>query len=200
LDEGKGKDAAVDCSVAKVFGTDAAMELGVEAIQVMGGDGTTKFYPLQRILNESKVAQIAGGTNEAIKLTIYRMGLKAMAEDFKMPRRVRHQKLGVPITSFEKPEKLSKIDEESLLAVLAEDYRVNPGLYMSLDDVKERFAVEDAELEKTLLFLEAEELVRLQRKGETIALAKATYEGLKKANPPEYYRWFPPWVREEDIF
>jgi alkylation response protein AidB-like acyl-CoA dehydrogenase len=200
LDEGKSKDAAVDCSVAKVFGTDAAVELGVEAIQVMGGDGTTKFYPLQRILNESKVAQIAGGTNEAIKITIYRMGLKAMAEDFKMPRRVRHQKLGVPITTSDKPKKLAKIDEESLLAVLAEDYRVNPGLYMSLDDLKETFAVEDAELQKTLLSLETKQLVRLHRKGETITLAKATYEGLKKANPPEYYRWFPPWVKDEDIF
>jgi alkylation response protein AidB-like acyl-CoA dehydrogenase len=196
----KGQDAAVDCSVAKVFATDAAVEVGVEAIQVMGGDGTTKFYPLRRILNESKVAQIAGGTNEAIKLTIYRMGLRAMADDFKMPRRVRHQKLGVPITSSDKPNKLSKISEESLLAVLAEDYRVNPGLYMSLEDLKEHFAVEDAELEKTLLSLEAEELVRLYRKGETITLAKATYEGLKKANPPEYYRWFPPWVKDEDIF
>jgi alkylation response protein AidB-like acyl-CoA dehydrogenase len=196
----KGQDAAVDCSVAKVFGTDAAVELGMEAIQVMGGDGTTKFYPLQRILNESKVAQIAGGTNEAIKITIYRMGLKAMADDFKMPRRVRHQKLGVPITRSDKPKKLSKMDEDSLLAVLAEDYRVNPGLHMSLDDIKEHFAVEDAELERVLLSLEAKELVKLHRKGEAIALAKATYEGLKKANPPDYYRWFPPWVKEEDIF
>lgn len=195
-----GQDAAVDCSIAKVFGTDVAVEVGVEAIQVMGGDGTTKFYPLTRILNESKVAQIAGGTNEAIKITIYRMGLKAMADDFKMPRRVRHAKLGVPITSAEKPKKLSKIDEKSLLAVLAEDYRVNPGLYMSLDDLKERFAVSDAELERVLLSLETKELVRLHRQGETITLAKATYEGLKKANPPEHYRWFPPWVKEEDIF
>jgi alkylation response protein AidB-like acyl-CoA dehydrogenase len=196
----KGQDAAVDCSIAKVFGTDAAVELGVEAIQVMGGDGTTKFYPLTRILNESKVAQIAGGTNEAIKITIYRMGLKAMADDFKMPRRVRHAKLGVPMTSAEKPKKLSKIGEDSLLAVLAEDYRVNPGLYMSLDDLKERFAVGDAELERVLLSLEAKELVRLHRQGEMITLAKASYEGLKKVNPPEYYRWFPPWVKDEDIF
>lgn len=198
LDE--GLDAAVDCSICKVYGTDVAVEVGVEAIQVMGGDGTTKFYPLQRILNESKVAQIAGGTNEAIKLTIYRMGLKAMADDFRMPRRVRHDKLGVPMTSADKPTKRSKIDEDSLLAVLAEDYRVNPGLYMSLEDIKESFAVSDAELEKTLLSLETKELVRLHRQGEKITLAKATYEGLKKANPPEHYRWFPPWVKDEDIF
>ncbi len=195
-----GQDAAVDCSVCKVYSTDMAVELGVEAIQVMGGDGTTKFYPLQRILNESKVAQIAGGTNEAIKITIYRMGLRAMADDFKMPRRVSHSKLGVPITSADKPKKLSRIDEDSLLTVLAEDYRVSPGLYMSLEDLKETFDVNDAELERTLLSLEEEKLAQLHRKGETILLAKATYEGLKKANPPEHYRWFPPWVKEEDIF
>ncbi len=195
-----GQNAAVDCSVCKVFSTDAAVEVGVEAIQVMGGDGTTKFYPLQRILNESKVAQIAGGTNEAIKLTIYRMGLRVMADDFRMPHRVRHSKLGVPITSAEKPAKRSKVDEDSLLAVLAEDYRVNPGLYMSFEDVKETFAVSDAELERVLLALETKGLVSLHRKGETITLAKASYEGLKKANPPEHYRWFPPWVKEEDIF
>ena len=196
----KGQDAAVDCSICKVFNTDVAVEVGVEAIQVMGGDGTTKFYPLQRILNESKVAQIAGGTNEAIKLTIYRMGLKAMADDFKMPHRVRHSKLGVPITSADRPKKLSKVNEDSLLAVLAEDYRVNPGLYMSREDLKEAFDVSDTELDRVLLALESKQLVRLHRKGEAITLAKATYEGLKKANPPEHYRWFPPWVKDEDIF
>jgi hypothetical protein len=117
-----------------------------------------------------------------------------------MPRRVRNSKLGVPITSADKPKKLSKIDEDSLLAVLAEDYRVNPGLYMSLEDLKEVFAVSDAELDKVLLALESKQLVQLHRKGETITLAKATYEGLKKANPPEHYRWFPSWVKDEDIF
>jgi alkylation response protein AidB-like acyl-CoA dehydrogenase len=196
----QGLDAAVDCSICKVYNTDVAVEVGVEAIQVMGGDGTTKFYPLQRILNESKVAQIAGGTNEAIKLTIYRMGLKAMAEDFRMPRRIRHDKLGVPITTSDKPKRLTKVDEDSLLAVLAEDYRVNPGLYMSLEDIKESFAVSDAELEKRLVSLETKGLVRLQRKGEAITLAKASYEGLKAANPAQHYRWFPPWVKDEDIF
>lgn len=198
LDE--GENAAVDCSVCKVFNTDAAVALGAEAIQVMGGDGTTKFYPLQRVLNESKVAQIAGGTNEAVKITLYRMGLKAMAEDFKMPRRVRHEELGVPVPSAEKPKKLAEIDEDSLLAVLAENYRVAPGLYMSRDDLKEHFAVGDTEVEKVLLSLQEKGLVKLHRKGGAIRMAKASYEGLKKAHPPDYYRWFPSWVKDEDIF
>jgi alkylation response protein AidB-like acyl-CoA dehydrogenase len=195
-----GQEAAVDCSICKVFTTDIAVEAGIEAIQVMGGDGTTKFYPLQRILSESKVAQIAGGTNEAIKLTIYRMGLRAMADDLKMPRRIRHKKLGVPVTTASKPTKRPQVDEASLLAVLAEDYRVNPGLYMSREDLKEEFDVGDVELDRVMSSLEKKKLVRLQRRGKVITLAKATHQGLKRANPPEYYRWFPPWVKEENIF
>lgn len=195
-----GQEAAVDCSVCKVFTTDIAVEAGVEAIQVMGGDGTTKFYPLQRILNESKVAQIAAGTNEAINLNIYRMGLRAMADDLKMPRRIRHKTLGVPVTTTGKPVKQSKVDEASLLAVLAEDYLVNPGLYMSREDLKEEFDVGDAELDRVMSSLEKKKLVKLHRRGKVITLAKATQQGLKQANPPEYYRWFPPWVEEENIF
>jgi alkylation response protein AidB-like acyl-CoA dehydrogenase len=195
-----GQEAAVDCSVCKVFTTDVAVEAGIEAIQVMGGDGTTKFYPLQRILNESKVAQIAAGTNEAIRLNIYRMGLRAMADDLKMPPRIRHKTLGVPVTRAGKPAKRSKVDEDSLLAVLAEDYRVNPGLYMSREELKEAFDVGDVELDGVMASLEKKKLVRLHRRGKVITLAKATHQGLKQANPPEYYRWFPPWVREENIF
>jgi hypothetical protein len=195
-----GQEAAVDCSICKVFNTDISVEVSIEAIQVMGGDGTTKFYPLQRILNDSKVSQIAGGTNEAINLTIYRMGLRAMADDLRMPRRIRHSTLGVPITRAGKPVKHSQVDEDSLLAVLAEDYRVNPGLYMSREDLKEEFDVGDAELDRVMSSLEQKKLVKLHRRGKVITLAKATHEGLKQANPPQYYRWFPPWVREENIF
>jgi len=195
-----GQEAAVECSICKVFNTDIAVEASIEAIQVMGGDGTTKFYPLQRILNDSKVSQIAGGTNEAINLTIYRMGLRAMADDLRMPRRIRHSTLGVPITRAGKPVKHSQVDEDSLLAVLAEDYRVNPGLYMSREDLKEEFDVGDAELDRVMSSLEQKKLVKLHRRGEVITLAKATHQGLKQANPPPYYRWFPPWVREENIF
>jgi alkylation response protein AidB-like acyl-CoA dehydrogenase len=195
-----GQTAAVEASIAKLYGADRLMQASVEAIQVMGGDGVTKFYPLDRILREAKTAQIAGGTSEAMKLLIYRFGLREMAEELKMPRRAIHDELGVPLPAAAAPARQHQIDDDRLLGVLAEDYRVNPGLYMSREDLKEQFDVGNEELDRVLVSLEEKKLVKLYRKRGTIELAKATYTGLKKANPPEYYRWFPPRVRKEDIF
>jgi len=92
------------------------------------------------------------------------------------------------------------MDEEKLLKILAEDYRVNPGLYMSREDLKRVCDVDEETLEKLLASLEQKKLVKLYRRKTRIELAKATYEGLKKANPPEYYRWYPPWIKKEHIF
>ncbi len=195
-----GQEAAIEASVAKVSNQVECTEAALDAIQVMGGDATTKFYPLEEKLHQSKIEQIAGGTNEAVRLIIYRQALRAMADELKMPYRVRHQELGVPITAVRR-EKQSQIDEDKLLKVLAEDYTVNPGLHMSREDLEEEFDVGDAELDQILVSMEQKKLVDLYRgKGGKIELAKATYPGLNKANPPEYYRWFPSWVREKDIF
>jgi alkylation response protein AidB-like acyl-CoA dehydrogenase len=195
-----GQPAVVDASICKLYGTDMLMHSSVEAAQVMGGDGITRFYPLDRILREAKTGQVAGGTSEAMKLLIYRMGLREMADELKMPRRVIHEELGVPMPAAAAPAKQTQIDDDRLLKVIAEDYRVNPGLYMSREDLKEYFDVEDKALDQVLVSLEENKLVKLYRRRGVITLAKATYEGLKKANPQEYYRWFPPRVRKEDIF
>jgi hypothetical protein len=92
------------------------------------------------------------------------------------------------------------VDPDSLLQVLAQDYRVNPGLHMSREDLKAFFDVEDEKLDGVLMDLESRGLVKLFRDRKGIALAKATYEGLNQAFPPEYYRWFPEWVEAENIF
>ena len=195
-----GEEGAIEASVAKVSNTIEATDAAMDAIQVMGWDATTKFYPIEEKLHQARVEQIAGGTNEAVRLIIYRQGLKAMAKDLKMPYRVKHQELGVPISAVRR-EKQKQIDEDKLLKVLAEDFNVNPGLHMSCDDLKEEFDVSDENLERALESLEQKGLVNLYRarKGK-IELAKATYPGLNKANPREYYRWFPSWVRDKDIF
>ena len=195
-----GQTAVVDASICKLYGTDMLMRSSVEAAQVMGGDGVTRFYPLDRIVRDAKTGQIAGGTSEAMKLLIYRMGLREMADELKMPRRVINEELGVPMSSATAPAKQTQINDDNLLKVLAEDYRVNPGLYMSREDLKEYFDVEDEALDRALASLEEKKLVKLYRRRGRIGPAKATYEGLKKANPQEYYRWFPPRVREDDIF
>lgn len=195
-----GKEPTLESSIGKVFNADKCFESVVNAIQVMGGDGLTKFYPLERLLREAKASQIAGGTSDAIKLHIYKAGLRQMAENLKAPYRVIHRELGVPVSMSGKPEKQSLIDEDSLLVVLAEDYRVNPGLHMTFEDLKDHFNTNDENLSELLRVLEEKGLVMLYRKNKRIAMAKATHEGLRKAHPPEYYRWFPSWVREENIF
>ncbi len=196
-----GWDITLESNFAKVFNCEGVMEASLDAIQVMGGDGVTPFYPLEAIMKVAKVENIAGGTMEACRLVIYRMGLRQMAEEVRMPRRVIHEDLGVPIPAKEISERQKDINEQKFLKLLAEDYRVNPGLHMSREDISEYFDADDARIDEVLLLLEKQGLVNLyrDRKG-IIALAKATYEGLKEANPPEYYRWFPSWIREENIF
>jgi hypothetical protein len=60
---------------------------------------------------------------------------------------------------------------------------------------------DDAKLDVVLKSLEAKSLVKLFRDGRgTIALAKATYEGLRKAGPIERYKWFPEWLSKDFVF
>ncbi len=195
-----GWDITLESNAAKVFICEGVMKAALDAVQVMGGDGVTHFYPLSAIMRVAKVENIAGGTMEACRLVIYRTGLRQMADEFKMPYRVIHKELGVPVPASGVPEKNQSIDEEKLLKVLCEDYRVNPGLYMSREDIMGFFDVDAGKIEEVMVSLEKKGLIRLHRDKKGIALAKATYEGLKKANPPEYYRWFPAWTKKENIF
>jgi alkylation response protein AidB-like acyl-CoA dehydrogenase len=195
-----GSDITLESNVAKVFNCEGAMAASLDAIQVMGGDGVTPFYPLAAIMKVAKVENIAGGTMEACRLVIYRTAMRQMAEELKMPRRIIHDELGVPVPLSNLPERKKVVDEQGLLKVLAEDYRVNPGLHMSREDIKEVFDVDDAKLDEVLLALEDKGLVKLYRGKKGIALAKATYEGLSKAYPLEHYKWFPSWIEQENIF
>ncbi len=195
-----GWDITLESNIAKVFNCEGVMASSLDAIQVMGGDGLTPFYPLSAIMNVAKVENIAGGTMEACRMVIQRTAMKQMAEELRMPRRVIHDDLGVPVPASHIPERKKEVDEESVLRVLAEDYRVNPGLHMSREDMNGFFDVNDDRLDEVLLGLENKGLVKLNRDKKGIALAKATYDGLEKAFPLEHYKWFPSWIEEENIF
>jgi hypothetical protein len=194
-----GQDITLEANMGKVFICEGAIKNALDAIQVMGGDGVTPFYPLAALMNVSKVENISGGSMEACRLVIYRTGLRQMADEFKMPRRVIHEELGVPVPATSLPERQKSIDEESLLKLLSEDYQVNPGLYMSREDIKESFDVEDTMLDELLILLERKGMVKLYPGQENCPIQN-TYEGLKKTNPTEYYQWYPPWVKKENVF
>src|SRR5207244_1761988 len=59
-------------SIAKLVATDAAMRVTTDAVQVLGGFGYTKEFPVERYMREAKVMQIFEGTNQIQRLVIAR--------------------------------------------------------------------------------------------------------------------------------
>ena len=195
------RDAVLHATVSKLYTSETYEKILSTAIQVMGGDGWTRFYPLDAFLRDAKVNQIGAGTSEVMRMILFRQGLRALREDLKFPHRKLHETLKVPVSTFE-PSKITEVNEQSVLEMFAENYMVNPGLYMSKEDLKDRLEnISDERLDALLQGLETKGLVKLyrDRKGR-IALARATFEGLRKAKPREAYRWFPEWMSKDFIF
>jgi alkylation response protein AidB-like acyl-CoA dehydrogenase len=59
-------------SMAKLFASDVAMEVTVEAVQVLGGYGYVDEYPVERMMRDAKITQIYEGTNEIQRMVISR--------------------------------------------------------------------------------------------------------------------------------
>ncbi|MGW6937228.1 acyl-CoA dehydrogenase family protein [Lentzea sp. NPDC054927] len=59
-------------SIAKLIATDAAMKVTTDAVQVLGGAGYTRDFPVERYMREAKVLQIFEGTNQIQRLVIGR--------------------------------------------------------------------------------------------------------------------------------
>jgi alkylation response protein AidB-like acyl-CoA dehydrogenase len=63
-------------AMAKLYCTDVAMEVTTEAVQVLGGYGYIKEYPVERMMRDAKITQIYEGTNEIQRLVIAREMVK----------------------------------------------------------------------------------------------------------------------------
>ena len=61
-----------DAAVAKLVATDAAMRVTTDAVQVLGGYGYTREYPVERMMRDAKVMQIVEGTNQVQRVVIAR--------------------------------------------------------------------------------------------------------------------------------
>ena len=57
-------------AMAKMFASDAAMRASIEGIQILGGYGYCKDYPMERHMRDAKICQIYEGTNEIMRLVI----------------------------------------------------------------------------------------------------------------------------------
>lgn len=67
-----GRPFARQASIAKLVATDNAMKVTTDAVQVLGGAGYTKDFPVERYMREVKVMQIFEGTNQIQRLVISR--------------------------------------------------------------------------------------------------------------------------------
>jgi alkylation response protein AidB-like acyl-CoA dehydrogenase len=63
IDSG-AKDVSKESAMSKVFATDVAMKVTVDALQVTGGTGYMKEYPLEKMMRDAKILQIYEGTNQ----------------------------------------------------------------------------------------------------------------------------------------
>ncbi|MDF2645469.1 MAG: acdA [Paenibacillus sp.] len=70
--ESQGLSYGKESAYAKLFAGDTAMEVTVEAVQIFGGYGYTKAFPVERYMRDAKITQINGGTNEIQRVIISR--------------------------------------------------------------------------------------------------------------------------------
>ncbi|MGP1909511.1 acyl-CoA dehydrogenase [Metabacillus sp. JX24] len=71
--ESEGLPYGKESAMSKLFAGDTAMKVTTEAVQVFGGYGYTKDYPVERYMRDAKITQIYEGTQEIQRLVISRM-------------------------------------------------------------------------------------------------------------------------------
>jgi alkylation response protein AidB-like acyl-CoA dehydrogenase len=72
FDQEEWKKAGTHTAMAKVIASDTAMKVATDAVQIMGGYGYMKDYPVERMMRDAKLTQIHTGTNQIMRLIIGR--------------------------------------------------------------------------------------------------------------------------------
>jgi len=75
-----GKPFTKEAAMAKLFCSELAMRATLKAIQVHGGYGYTRDYPVERMMRDAKICEIGEGTSEIQRLVIARSLLREMAD------------------------------------------------------------------------------------------------------------------------
>jgi alkylation response protein AidB-like acyl-CoA dehydrogenase len=75
--EAEASDATLLCAMAKRYATDAGFEICNQALQLHGGYGYLRDYPVERYVRDTRVHQILEGTNEIMRLIVARKILGA---------------------------------------------------------------------------------------------------------------------------
>jgi alkylation response protein AidB-like acyl-CoA dehydrogenase len=75
------KDLTFFGAAAKCFASDVAMEVTTNAVQVLGGYGYTRDYPVERMMRDAKITQIYEGTNQVQRIVMARQLLAGIQSD-----------------------------------------------------------------------------------------------------------------------
>ncbi len=78
IDSG-AKNVSKQSAMAKLFATDVAMKVTVDAVQVMGGSGYMREYPVEKMMRDAKILQIYEGTNQIQRNVIGQVLIKESA-------------------------------------------------------------------------------------------------------------------------
>jgi alkylation response protein AidB-like acyl-CoA dehydrogenase len=73
----RGKPFGPAASMAKLFASEAAMRIATDAVQIHGGYGYIKDYPVERYFRDAKITQIYEGTSQIQRLVVARALLEA---------------------------------------------------------------------------------------------------------------------------
>jgi alkylation response protein AidB-like acyl-CoA dehydrogenase len=74
--DAKGDDISRYCALAKLVAGDAAMKVTTDAVQILGGYGYVREYPVERMMRDAKITQIYEGTNQIQRVVLARELLK----------------------------------------------------------------------------------------------------------------------------
>jgi alkylation response protein AidB-like acyl-CoA dehydrogenase len=66
----EGGSYSLDAAIAKKVASDVAMEVTTDAVQIFGGYGFTREYPVERYMRDAKITQIYEGTNQVQQMVI----------------------------------------------------------------------------------------------------------------------------------
>jgi alkylation response protein AidB-like acyl-CoA dehydrogenase len=75
-----GRPFSKEAAIAKLFASELAMRTTIKAIQVHGGYGYTKDYPVERMMRDAKICEIGEGTSEIQRIVIARHLLRELAD------------------------------------------------------------------------------------------------------------------------
>ena len=75
----QGKPFTKEAAMAKLFASELAMRATTKAVQIHGGYGYTKEYPVERMMRDAKICEIGEGTSEIQRLVIARQILKELS-------------------------------------------------------------------------------------------------------------------------